>query len=138
MGDKIRAIVVDDDKDTVAVFRDYLKLKNVDVVGTGYNGKEAVELFLKHKPDIVFLDHRMPEYNGLFALYNIRQKDPDAIVIIITADNTLDMNPKMLELNPSRIIHKPFNINEVMGVVEEIMSNPVANSVIQDESNTQT
>ena len=136
MSDKLRAIVVDDDKDTVAIFRDYLKLKNVDVVGTGFNGKDAVELFLKHKPDVVFLDHRMPEYNGLFGLYNIRQKDPNAIVIIITADNTLDMNPKMLELNPSKIIHKPFDINHVMAVVEEIMSKVVTNSVIQDESNT--
>ena len=129
MSDKISAIVVDDDKDTVAVFRDYLKLKNVDVVGTGYDGKQGVELFKKFKPDVVFLDHRMPEYNGLFALYNIRQIDPDAIVIIITADNTLDMNPKIHELNPSRIIHKPFNINEVMAVVEEIMQGTATNSV---------
>ena len=129
MSDRISAIVVDDDKDTVAVFRDYLKLKNVDVVGTGYDGKQGVELFKKFKPDVVFLDHRMPEYNGLFALYNIRQIDPDAIVIIITADNTLDMNPKIHELNPSRIIHKPFNINEVMGVVEEIMQGTAKNSV---------
>ena len=133
MSDKISAIVVDDDKDTVAVFRDYLKLKNVDVVGTGYDGKQGVELFKKFKPDVVFLDHRMPEYNGLFALYNIRQIDPDAIVIIITADNTLDMNPKIHELNPSRIIHKPFNINEVMAVVEEIMQGAVTNSVEEKE-----
>ena len=61
------------DKDTVSVFKDYLSLKGIDVLGVGYNGKEAVQLYLQLKPDIVFLDHRMPEYNGLYALANIKK-----------------------------------------------------------------
>ena len=125
---KITAIVIDDDKDTVGVFSDYLKLKNVEVLGKGNNGKEAVELFSKLKPDVVFLDQRMPEYDGLFALHHIRQKDANANVIMITAENTLDENPKVQELKPTKIIHKPFNISEVMDIIEEIMQSKMANT----------
>lgn len=110
------------------MFSDYLKLRKVNVVGVGYNGKDAVELFVKHRPDIVFLDHRMPEYDGTFALFNIRKKDENAKVIIITADNSLDMNPKIHELKPTAIIHKPFNINVVMETVEKIMEGQLAAS----------
>lgn len=120
---KISAVVIDDDKDTVAVFRDYLKLKQIDVLGIGYNGKEAVELFEKYNPDVVFLDHMMPEYNGLYALNGIRKKDPHANVIIITADNTIDTNSKIHELNPTAIVYKPFNINEIMELVDKLMRN---------------
>ena len=135
---KITAIVVDDDRDTVGVFSDYLKLKNVEVLGKGYNGKEAVELFSKLKPDVVFLDQRMPEYDGLFALHHIRQKDADANVIMITAENTLDENPKVQELKPTKIIHKPFNISEVMDTVEEIMQEKISNAQIVGGKNVQS
>ena len=116
----LSAIVVDDDKDTVGVFADYLKLKKISVVGTGYDGKEAVALYKKHKPDVVFLDHRMPEYNGTFALYHIRQINPNAIVIIITADNSLEDDPNIKKLQPTAIIHKPFNITSIMETLEKL------------------
>lgn len=132
---QISAIVIDDDRDTVGVFSDYLKLRKIDVLAVGYNGKDAVELFEKYKPDIVFLDHRMPEYDGLFALYNIRQKNQQANIIIITADNTLDMNPKIHELKPTAIIHKPFNINVVMETVEKIMTDSIKNLTLNGDKN---
>ncbi len=75
---KTNVILVDDDKDTLEIFEDYLELKGVNVLATGKNGKEAVELYLKHKPDIVLLDVMMPEYDGFFGLKNIRRLDPNA------------------------------------------------------------
>ena len=41
----ITAVVVDDDKDTVDVFCDFLDMKQVKVLGRGYNGKDALELY---------------------------------------------------------------------------------------------
>ena len=117
----LTAIVVDDDKDTVGVFSDYLKLKKISVLGVGYDGKQAVSLYKQHKPDVVFLDHRMPEYNGTFALYHIRQINPEAIVIIITADNSLEDDPNIKKLNPTAIIHKPFNITSILETLEKVI-----------------
>ena len=117
----LTAIVVDDDKDNVGEFSDYLKLKKINVLGVGYDGKQAVSLFKEHKPDVVFLDHRMPEYNGTFALYHIRQIDPNALVIMITADQNLEDDPNIKKLQPTEIIFKPFNIQSIMETLEKVI-----------------
>ena len=62
----IRAIIVDDDKDTVLLFSELLQSNNIQVVGTGYNGQDAAFLYQKLKPDIVFLDVIMPVYDMVF------------------------------------------------------------------------
>ncbi|MEM4253621.1 MAG: response regulator, partial [Candidatus Nitrosotenuis sp.] len=70
MNEQITAIIVDDEKDMTEVFAEYLKIIDVDVLGIGHNGKDAVDLYKRHRPDIVFLDLMMPEYDGLYALEN--------------------------------------------------------------------
>ena len=69
----IRAIIVDDDKDTVSLFSELLQSNNIQVVGTGYNGQDAAFLYQKLKPDIVFLDVIMPVYDGVYGLKKIRE-----------------------------------------------------------------
>jgi len=67
-----------------------------------------------------FLDIMMPEYDGIFGLEEIRKINPDAKVIIVTADE----NPKDLEkissLNPHAIITKPFSLNDIQGVLQNL------------------
>lgn len=121
MAKNISVIVIDDDKDTVSVFKDYLILKGVDVVGFGYNGKDAVDLYRKLSPDIVFLDHRMPEYDGLFALSNIKKINPNANVVFITADDSIYESKQVQELSPAAIMSKPFKIDDIMKVVHQII-----------------
>ncbi len=62
----IRAVVVDDDKDTVALFAEILQSNHIEVVGKGYNGQEAAFLYQKLKPDVIFLDVIMPVYDGIY------------------------------------------------------------------------
>ena len=49
----ISAIVIDDENDVLEVFCEYLKVKNVNVLAKGRNGKDAIELYQKLKPDVV-------------------------------------------------------------------------------------
>jgi two-component system chemotaxis response regulator CheY len=107
------AIVVDDDYDIVETFCEYLELKNVHVLGKGHNGKDAVELYQKFKPEVVFLDVTMPDYNGFYALEKIKQINPDAKVIMITADLTEETEDKLIELCASTIIYKPLQLDSI-------------------------
>lgn len=116
----VTAIVVDDDKDTVDVFCDYLEIKQVRVVGKGYNGKDALELFQLHRPDVVFLDLMMPEYDGFFALEKIRKIDPAAKIVIITADLRADTEAKLNQLKPTEIFIKPYDIERIAKMLEKI------------------
>jgi len=116
----IRVIVVDDDRDTVEVFTEYLSLKGIDVVAKGYNGKEAVELYKEYTPDITLLDVMMPEHDGFYGLQNIRRINPNAKVIMVTADLTSDTEKKMHELQASAILYKPYEIDSVVETIDKV------------------
>lgn len=116
----VSAIVIDDDKDTTDVFVDYLELLKVDVWGVGYNGKTAVELFELHRPDLVFLDLMMPEYDGFYALERIHKIDPAAKVIVVTADLRNDTEEMLRRLNPTEIIYKPYNPDQLKTIIERL------------------
>ncbi len=90
-------------------FLDYLEIMGVNALAVGHNGKAAVELYDLHRPDMVFLDLMMPEYDGFYALERIRKINPNAKVIVITADLRKDTEEKLNLFNPTEVIYKPFD-----------------------------
>ncbi len=114
------AIIVDDDNNIVKVFEQYLRLNNIDVLGHGNDGKEAVTLYEKLKPDVVLLDVMMPDHDGFYALEKIKEIDPDAKVIAVTADLTADTEKKLQNLKVSEIIYKPYDMNDMMDTIENL------------------
>lgn len=111
-------IIVDDDRDTVNTFADYLGILQVTVLDRGYDGKQAVRLYEQHRPDIVFLDMMMPEYDGFYALEEIRKIDPQAKVIVVTADLRGDTEERLSMLKPTEIIYKPYDPQILKSVIE--------------------
>lgn len=120
MGILTSVITIDDDPAIVQVIREYLEIKNIDVIGMGSNGKEAVELYKKLKPDVVLLDVMMPQYDGFYALEKIREIDPNAKVIMVTADLTLNTEKKLTELRASAITYKPYDIDNLIEIIEKV------------------
>ncbi len=113
------AIVVDDDPHTTLVFSELLKILGLNVVALGYNGKDAVRLYKKYTPDIVFTDIMMPENDGFYALEEIRKLDPHAKVVAVTADLTDETATRLDELNISAVVYKPYDIQDIKKVLFE-------------------
>src|SRR5437016_6021342 len=57
---------------------------DMTVVGDAANGREAVDLWNQHRPDVTVLDLRMPELDGVGALKEIRSNDEKARIIVLT------------------------------------------------------
>jgi len=57
---------------------------DMDLVGEASNGRDAIQQFRTHRPDITLMDLQMPEMNGIDALIAIRNEFPDAKVIVLT------------------------------------------------------
>lgn len=110
-----KVIVVDDDPDMVDITSEYLEKIGIKVVGTGYDGKDAMTLYRKLHPDVVILDMKMPKYNGKYAIENIKNEDPQAKIIVVTgyAD---DYHFKENEV--SSILRKPFNIDQMVEAID--------------------
>src|SRR5574337_1118765 len=100
----ITALVVDDDPDTVEVLSEFLKIKGINVIGRAYDGLEAIMMYMKLKPTVIFLDVMMHNHDGFYTLEKIRKIHPDAIVILITGDATKETRKKLLDLDASALI----------------------------------
>ena len=113
-------IVVDDDRGTLAVFIEFLEEYGINILGEARNGKGAVELYKNCKPDVVLLDVLMPKYDGIYALEKIREFDPNAKVIMVTADLTADTEEKMAQLNASAVLYKPYEIDKILETIDKV------------------
>ena len=108
------ALIVDDDPDATEMFSDYLEIKGINIVGKSHNGKEGFEAYKKLRPDVVFLDIMMPEYDGFYALKKIREVNPKAKIIMVTADMSTQTKKKLRELKPTDVIYKPYNVEKIL------------------------
>lgn len=84
----IKLLVADDHEVVRRGLHTLFKDTDVKIIAEAASGKEAVEQTLKHKPDVVLMDIRMPDSDGLEAIEKLRKKAPDTpIVILSTYDN---------------------------------------------------
>jgi DNA-binding NarL/FixJ family response regulator len=81
----IRVLTVDDHaliREGVAAL--IANQKDMNLVGEASNGREAIEQFRSHRPDVTLMDLQMPEMNGIDALIAIRSEFPEARIIMLT------------------------------------------------------
>ena len=57
---------------------------DMELIAEASNGREALELFRKHRPDVTLMDLQMPEMSGIDAMSSIRGEFPDARIIVLT------------------------------------------------------
>lgn len=110
-------IVIDDNEDIVYSMSELLETYGINVIGKGYNGLEAVQLYNKFHPDAVLLDMMMPEYDGLYALKEIRKINPKSVILIVTGGTSPSMNDGMETLQPNQIILKPVDVNSLVQTI---------------------
>ena len=115
-------VLVDDDIDTVEIFQEYLKIKDINVVAVGFNGQDAVSLYSEHKPDVLLLDVMMPDYDGFYGLQNIKAKNPGAKIVMVTADKTAETQEKLTEMKADAILYKPYEIEEVIDTIKKVIA----------------
>jgi DNA-binding NarL/FixJ family response regulator len=82
---KIRIMVIDDQAVVRQGFVSLIKtVPDMEIVGEGSNGQEAVDLFRQLRPDITLMDLRMPALSGAEAIRQIRNEFPAARIIVLT------------------------------------------------------
>ena len=88
---KIKVLVVDDQADLANEIAEILKTDEMlEVVGTALDGVDALQKMSENTPDVVLLDIRMPNMNGVVATSRIKNEYPDAKVLILTTFDDSD------------------------------------------------
>lgn len=84
----VRLLIADDHEVIRTGLATLLTGSEIEVVAQAASGKEAIEKALEHHPDVILLDIRMPDGDGLWALETLRVKAPDSrVVMLSTYDN---------------------------------------------------
>ena len=90
-------MIVDDSRISRRVLRNSLELQGHTVIAEASSGDEALRLYDEIKPDLVTMDITMPGMDGIECLFRLREKDPDAKVVMITAAGTNDKMVKAVK-----------------------------------------
>ncbi|TFF97711.1 MAG: response regulator [Promethearchaeota archaeon] len=133
MEDKIgKVLIVEDDVSLLNLYEMIIKAHGYKVVGKAKNGEEAVDIYKKlpEKPDVVLMDHRMPIKSGLEASKEILEHDPEAKIIIATADQEIKTQMETLPIQSFK--NKPFSnerlINNIQKALDKADSKPLIKS----------
>jgi CheY-like chemotaxis protein len=115
----LKVLLVDDEPDILEVIQDRLEAYGFTVVTAG-NGLEALAKLAAEKFDGVFMDVKMPEMDGIEALEQIRKRDPNIPVIIITSSSTREAAMATIEKGANEYILKPFEWTELKEKIERV------------------
>ncbi len=94
------------------------KCPDIKVIGETGDGKSAVQIAAAQRPDIVLMDIRMPEMNGLEAAKRIRALSPDTIIIMLTAFDEFSYAKQALTIGVVEYLLKPVRPDDIMHTLE--------------------
>ena len=117
-----RILVVEDEDRLSKLLTDVLELTGYQNVQIANNGHEGVEKYKKSRPKIVLMDLEMPVMNGYDSSKEIKEYDPRANIVLITADPWSPFAQKTLEEGyASQIIPKPFRLDELLEAIKRFL-----------------
>jgi two-component system chemotaxis response regulator CheY len=119
---KKRVLIVDDALIMRRCIREIAEEAGWQVAGEAKNGEEAVTLCQQEKPDLVTLDIVMPKLDGVSALKQMIQSDPQARVVMVSAVNQREKLAECIQAGAIDFIVKPFEKAGLLSFFEKHLS----------------
>ena len=118
---KIRLLIIDDCRD----FRETMRLAmdsqpDIDVVGEGENGLDALEKAMEVSPNIVLMDIGMPVMGGIEATSRLKERLPDVKVIGLSVHENEEYHRSMMEAGASTYVSKETPLPDLLKAIRDI------------------
>ncbi len=114
----ISVLFVDDNETIRKLYRRILE-KHVNHLYIAENGSHGLELYLKHKPDLVITDMMMPVMNGLEMVKEIKKIAPDAKFVVMSAYSEKDSFVESIHLGVDGYLMKPVEAKKLLSLIDE-------------------
>lgn len=120
--DRKRILICDDSLLVRTQLRDFFNgLQRPIDVFEAQDGKQAVDMYVKHKPDLVFLDVVMPDQNGIECLKRIKEVDPVAKVVMLSSSGTKQILKDALAAGAADFVQKPWTGEVISGILAKFL-----------------
>jgi DNA-binding NarL/FixJ family response regulator len=125
----IRLLIADDHALVRSGLRSMLQREpGIEIAGEARNGREAVELCRSLRPDIVLMDVRMPEIDGLEATRAIKRELPETAVLMVTMHENRDYMLEATKAGAAGYVLKDASRNELISAVRRVVGAESSNS----------
>ncbi|MBU0987611.1 MAG: sigma-54 dependent transcriptional regulator, partial [Proteobacteria bacterium] len=114
-----KALLIDDDHNILTTLQIHLEDRGMEVL-LAETGREGLEIFKREQPQIVLLDLKLPDLEGLEVLQAINNSKTRAYVVIITAYATIDTAVKAIKMGAFDYLPKPFTPDQITRLMEMI------------------
>ena len=109
----VRAIVIDDESLIQNLMKVFLEGAGCEFLGAAADGAQGIELYREHQPDLVLLDINMPEMDGIEALQGIKEINPGAYVVMMTAVDEMDIIEDCMIAGARDYIRKGISADQI-------------------------
>ncbi len=119
----LRIMLVDDSAETREYLRKLLQFEShIEVVGVAGNGREAVNLALDVKPDLILMDINMPVMDGISAAEIIFREMPSVRVVMMSVQSEMGYLRRAMQVGAREFLIKPFTHDELLNILGQVSS----------------
>lgn len=115
-------LIVDDAAFMRMAIKKVLVKNGFEVVGEAENGQVSIAKYLEYRPDIVTMDITMPEMTGIEALKQIRQHDPNAKIVMVSAMGQESLVKEAIINGAKSFIVKPYKEEHIIQTLQSILA----------------
>jgi len=95
---------------------------DLEVIAEAGDGVEALEVWERHRPDVMLLDLRMPRMEGVEVVRRIRERDPRALVIVLTTYDTDDEIERALKAGAKAYVLKDISADDLVSSIRTVLA----------------
>src|SRR5712672_3632471 len=117
-----KVLIVEDETQFLEVVSAYLAENDFDVVSCK-TWIEAASLWRTSRPDVVILDHNLPDGNALDLIMRLRPFDPEIPIIVLTAEASIDLAVQAVKLGAEQFLTKPIELATLNVVIQRCIEN---------------
>ncbi|MFQ6613781.1 MAG: sigma-54-dependent transcriptional regulator [Fidelibacterota bacterium] len=114
---KHRAVIIEDEKLVAWSLGEHLRKLDYDTITTEF-GEEGVQIAMKDPPELLFVDYRLPDINGIDVLKQLQPIKEDTVFFFMTAYGTTEISVEALKLGAFEYLNKPLNFEEITVLIK--------------------